>query len=227
MLWALSGIAILILVFAPQLWVRRVLLRHSKERTDIPGTGGELARHLLDSAGLDSIEVEATDSGDHYDPSARKVRLTPLVLHGRSLTAVAVAAHEVGHALQHADGYRPLTTRTHLVRAARTIEIIATIVLAVVPVMALVTHAPPLVIANLVAGFALMALPVVVHLVTLPVELDASFARALPILDRGNYLEPADLPAVRRVLQAAAMTYVAASLASLLNVMRWFRGGRI
>src|SRR5437868_10007325 len=101
-LLAIGGLAFLALLFGPQLWVRRVMAQHGADRPDLPGTGAELARHLLDEAELPSVTVEKTDIGDHYDPEARAVRLLPQHHDGRSIAAVAVAAHEVSHAVQHA-----------------------------------------------------------------------------------------------------------------------------
>src|SRR5258708_34699193 len=92
---------LVVVVFGPQWWIRRVLARHGVERLDLPGTGGELARHLLDEAGLRHVKVELTGDGDHYDPEAGAVRLLPQHHDGRSVAAVAVAAHEVSHAIQH------------------------------------------------------------------------------------------------------------------------------
>src|SRR5262245_52985130 len=87
-------ILLAVVLLGPQWWVRRVLSRHGIERHDLPGTGGELARHLLDAAGLHGVKVELTGDGDHYDPEDRAVRLLPQHHDGRSVAAVAVAAHE-------------------------------------------------------------------------------------------------------------------------------------
>ena len=87
------------LSFLPQWWVKSVIRRHSAERQDFPGTGGEFARHLLDRLKLDYVGVEQTDAGDHYDPESRTVRLLPEHFDGRSLSAVVIAAHELGHAM--------------------------------------------------------------------------------------------------------------------------------
>ena len=108
---------LLALVFGPSIWARAVLAHYSADRTDFPGTGGELARHLLDAADLAEVKVETTDRGDHYDPEARTVRLSQANHDGRSVTAVAVATHEVGHALQHRDGDPALMRRTRLVKS--------------------------------------------------------------------------------------------------------------
>src|SRR5258708_19878168 len=100
-LLAAGALLVLAVVFGPQLWIRRVLAQHGGERPDFPGTGAELARHLLDEAGLQAVAVEETDKGDHYDPEARTVRLLPQHHDGRSVAAVGVAAPEGSHPGQH------------------------------------------------------------------------------------------------------------------------------
>ncbi len=220
---ALAVAALLALVFGPQWWVRSAMRRHAAEREDFPGTGGELARHLLDLGGLQHVKVELAPQGDHYDPVDKAVRLTPPNYDGRSITAVAVAAHEVSHALQDADGNRLLHLRLKLARTAQTIEVVAAIVLATAPVLMALVRSPALLILQVAIVAVLMASRLVVHLLTLPVEFDASFRRALPILQRGGYLEEGDLPAARTVLRAAALTYVAAALVTLLDVTRLLR----
>lgn len=224
---AIASLIVLAIVFGPQFWVRRVLAQHGADRPDLPGTGGELARHLLDEAGLQTIAVEVTDAGDHYDPQARAVRLLPQHHDGRSVAAVAVAAHEVSHALQHARGERPFALRFALVKRMIWIERIASAILLLAPVVFILVKAPILLVLQLAIGILLLVIRVVVHVATLPVELDASFGKALPALEHGRYLSRADLPAARRVLRAAAYTYVAAALATLLDIARWFRMLRV
>jgi len=220
----IAGILLLLaVVFGPQMWVRHAMRRHAAERGDFPGTGGELARHLLDLADLKNVEVEIAPQGDHYDPVDKVVRLTPEHYDGRSVTAVAVAAHEVSHALQDAEGNRLLAARVKLAGTVRAIEIGAAVVLASAPVLMAVVKSPALLIMQIVVVVALMASRLVVHLLTLPVEYDASFRRALPILERGGYLDTADLPAARTVLRAAALTYVASALVTPLDVTRLLR----
>jgi Zn-dependent membrane protease YugP len=197
------------------------LCKHSKPRPDYPGTGAELARHLLDQLDLTHIKVEATELGDHYDPEAKAVRLTPDKFNGKSLTAITVAAHEVGHAIQDRAGYQPFTERTRLVRVAQGAQKLGGIVMMGIPIAAALAQTPVAGVVVLVAGIATMGIATLVHLVTLPVEWDASFRRALPILQQKNYLSPEDELGARRILTAAALTYVAASLASLLNLWRW------
>jgi len=220
---ALGGLLLLALIFGPQLWVKRVLRQHGAERSDLPGTGAELARHLLDEADLQSVAVEKTDTGDHYDPEAHAVRLLPQHHDGRSIAAVAVAAHEVSHAVQHARGEVAFMRRLELVRSLVWVERIASGILMLAPIVFIVVRSPALVALQVIAGISLLGIRVVVHLTTLPVEFDASFGKALPVLLRGRYLGAGDMPAARSVLKAAAYTYVAAALATLLDVARWFR----
>ena len=220
---ALGGLLLLALVFGPQLWVKRVLRQYGAERSDLPGTGAELARHLLDEADLQSVAVEKTDTGDHYDPEAHAVRLLPQHHDGRSIAAVAVAAHEVSHAVQHARGEVAFMRRLELVRSLVWVERIASGILMLAPIVFIVVRSPALVALQVIAGISLLGIRVVVHLTTLPVEFDASFGKALPALLRGRYLGAGDMPAARSVLKAAAYTYVAAALATLLDVARWFR----
>ncbi len=215
--------AILGLVFGPQFWVRYAIRRHSTERPDFPGTGGELARHLLDEMKLTDVGVETTPAGDHYDPQSRTVRLTEQNHNGRSIAAVAIAAHEVGHAMQDATGYRPLKTRTRLARLGNVIDKVGGVVMLGAPLIALLTRSPAAFMFELAAGLAILGSTVIIHLITLPVEFDASFNRALKVLEMGRYLDERDMPAARRILWAAAFTYVAGALISLLNVARWLR----
>jgi uncharacterized protein len=218
------GFAVLLMVaFAPQVWIRRVLAKHGIDRPDLPGTGAELARHLLDEAGLRAVKVELTGDGDHYDPLACAVRLTPPHHDGRSIAAAAVAAHEVSHALQHARGERPFALRFALVRRVIWVDRVASAILLLAPVVFIVLKSPILLVLQVIAGLLLLLIRVLVHVVTLPVELDASFGKALPVLEQGRYLAASDLPAARSVLRAAAWTYVAAALVTLLDIGRWFR----
>ena len=210
------------LVFGPGLWVQRVLQRYSAPADRYSGTGAQLARHLLDKNGLSNIAVEKTQQGDHYDPENKAVRLSDDKFDGRSLTAITVAAHEVGHAIQDHEGYAPLRIRSRLVRASRNVERLGAGLLLVSPFIGALTRAPGLGILMFVGGLLTLGTSTLIHLATLPTEFDASFGRALPMLDRHRILKSVDRPHARRLLRAAALTYVAASLMSLLNIARWW-----
>src|SRR5688500_5487963 len=185
---ALGSFLLFAAVFGPQWWVRHVLAKHASDRPDLPGTGAELARHLLDEAGLQQVKVEQTDIGDHYDPDALTVRLTASHHDGRSIAAVAVAAHEVSHAVQHARGEPAFARRLSLVRQLGWVEKLASAVLLLAPLLFVVMKSPALFALQILAGVLLLGIRVVVHAVTLPVEFDASFGKALPVLLRGRYL---------------------------------------
>ena len=215
-------LCLLALVFGPGLWVRRVLEKYSHPADRYAGTGAQLARHLLNKHGLEAVAVESTKTGDHYDPEAKAVRLTEDKYHGRSLTAITVAAHEVGHAVQDHEGYAPLRLRSQLVKATRNLERLGAGVLMVSPFIGAFTRAPGLGLLMFATGLMTLGTSTLVHLATLPTEFDASFTRALPMLDRYRILKTPDRPHARRLLRAAAFTYVAASLMSLLNIARWW-----
>ena len=223
MIWIIITVLILACLFLPGVWVKHVLTKYSRpeDRYKSSGTGAELARHLLDRLNMSDVGVEPTEIGDHYDPEARMVRLTPDKFHGCSLTAVTVAAHEVGHAIQDADGEKLFATRQYLTKLAMSGQKVGSALLLAAPIVFMLTRIPHAGLLMGLIGFATMGLASVVHLVTLPVEIDASFNKALPILESGEYLYEDDLPHARRILRAAALTYVAGSLASLLNLGRW------
>jgi uncharacterized protein len=215
---------IILVTYGPGWWVRRTMEKYRMPAERYEGTGAELARHLLNQSGLHEVSVEVADTqGDHYDPAARAVRLSEGNYHGRSLTAVTVAAHEVGHALQHAEGYAPLRLRGELVRWASSGQRLGAFLMLAIPVITIITRHPAPGAMFLLAGLLSMGLAAIVHLVTLPTELDASFGRAMPILRGGGYLYDTDYPHAKRILKAAAYTYVAQSLMSLLNIWAWLR----
>lgn len=214
---------LLLLLLGPKLWVQWVLARYNREtEANFPGNGGELARHLLDRFSLKNVDIEATDLGDHYDPQSKTVRLTQDKLTGRTLTAITTAAHEVGHALQDAADEPLFRMRTRLVTFAVVAQKVGSFLLFAAPVMTIATRAPSTGMVSALAAFLVLGSNVVVQAVTLPVELDASFKKALPLLNSG-YLTEQQQAAARRILRAASLTYLAASLAGLLNFWQWLR----
>lgn len=220
--YIIIGLILVGIVFLPGIWVNRVLERYSTPADRYSGTGADLARHLLDIHDLQTITVEETKDGDHYDPSAKSVRLTTDKFSGRSLTAITVAAHEVGHALQDHEGYKPLKYRTNLIRLTQKFEKLGAAILMISPFVGAITRVPGLSILMFAGGLMTLGTSTVVHLITLPTEFDASFNRALPLLDKQKILLKQDRKHARKLLKAAAFTYVSASLMSLLNIARWF-----
>jgi len=218
---AILVLLLVLLIVGPSYWVRQVMQRyHTEPQSNFPGTGGEFARHLLDRFGLSEVKVETTEQGDHYDPVGKCVRLSADKHSGRTLTAITVAAHEVGHALQDAAGEPMFRWRTRLALLAQAAQQAGSFLLFLAPVLAVLTKAPLVALIPLAGAVLMMGSGVAVQLLTLPVELDASFRKALPLLRQG-YLSPDQQGPARQILRAAAFTYVAASLASLLNFWRW------
>ncbi|WP_100637015.1 zinc metallopeptidase [Marinomonas sp. ef1] len=224
MLW-IVGIAIaLLLLVGPNLWVKFTLKRYATDRKDLPGTGGELATHLVKRFELTDVKVEQTQEGhDHFDFGQHAVRLSPSVLNGRSLTAVAVAAHEVGHAIAHEKKQKISHLSSRYLPFAHGARKITAGLLVGWPLISVLLHLPYAVALHaLVVGMSGL-LAVLVQVAILPEEWDASFNKALPILKEGNYIPQEDLPKVKRILTACAMTYVAAALIKVLFVWRWFK----
>ena len=211
------------LLLGPQYWVKWVLNRYNRKPEDnFTGTGGELVRHLLDRYGLDSVKAETTSDGDHYDPQARVVRLSEEHFNGKTLTAITIAAHEVGHAIQHAGAEPLFLWRARLATVAVAAQKLGSLLLFLVPLISIITRAPAMGALTLLAAFLVMGMGLLVHLLTLPVEVDASFNKALPLLEEG-YLLPEQVAPARRILRAAALTYVSSALAGLLNFWRWMQ----
>jgi uncharacterized protein len=222
MLTVLVILLLIIIVFFPQFWVKRVIKQYSQNIEELPGTGGELAKHLVSRFELEDVSVEQTENGnDHYDPMSKTIRLSESNHEGKSFSAITIAAHEFGHALQHHMNYKPLLLRTRFATAAAIAEKIASIILISLPFTLVLVKVPIVGLIMLLAGLTIMCLPIILHLFTLPVEFDASFNRALPILSEGNYIPESAMPIAKKILTAAALTYVSASLSSLLNFYRW------
>jgi Zn-dependent membrane protease YugP len=209
------------LIYLPHFWLKKTFRKYSQDKERFPGNGSQLAKHLLEKLEIREVKVESTDQGDHYDPIDKCVRLSPDNYNDKSLTAIVVAAHEVGHAIQHQANYKPFRWRTYLATGAVLAEKAGILFIMAMPFLTLLSRSPMVAILTTISAVLVMSLSVILHLVTLPVELDASFNRALPILKAGKYIEEKDYPAARKILKAAAFTYVSASLLSLLNFSRW------
>ena len=199
-----------------QIGVNSTFQKYSKVANSKGLTGAEVARQMLDYAGIRDVRVESIAGSltDHYDPVHRVLRLSSTVYGSPSVAALGVAAHETGHAIQHAENYSFLWIRSAMVRFTNIGS----------------NWSIPLVIIGLainnswsyyliVAGVALFLLVVLFSLVTLPVEFDAS-RRALNMLEDRNYLYGSELSGARKVLKAAAMTYVAAAATAIVNLLR-------
>ena len=196
--------------------------KYSQVRTYRGLTGAQVARQILDQNGLGDVRVEETQGvlSDHYDPRSRILRLSPDVARMQSVAAVGVAAHEAGHALQHAQGYAPLQLRSALVPPVQFGSQLAPFIIMAGILLAAFAGLSGL--GELIAwfGVGLYGLVALFSLVTLPVELDAS-ARAKRILYQSNIVDKQELNGVSSVLNAAAWTYIVAAIAAILQLLYW------
>ena len=218
---AVGALIVFAVIFGPYLWVKLVMSKYSSEKPEMRGTGGELANHLIERFSLKDVEVEITELGDHYDPIEKKVRLLREHYESKSLTAVAIAAHEVGHAIQDHQGDKRLATRTKMVPIVNLLARWSVVIISLSPVIGIITRHPIPFSLLLFIGLSGFIARMMIHAVTLPIEFDASFSKALPILREGDYVSQSNEKAVSHVLRAAALTYVSAALADTLNLSRW------
>ena len=221
MIFVAGVLIVLAIIFGPSLWVKLVMWRYSTNKPAMPGTGGELAKHLIKRFSLKDVEVEVTELGDHYDPIEKKVRLLREHYECKSLTAIAIAAHEVGHAIQDQQGDKRLAARTKMVPIVDKVARWSVAIIYLSPMIGIITRHPMPFSLLLLLGLSGFIARMMVHAVTLPIEFDASFSKALPILREGNYVSQSDEKAASHILKAAALTYVAAALADILNLGRW------
>ena len=188
----------------------------------MPGTGGELAEHLIERFELGDVKVKEGGARDnYYHPGEQKIALSPKNFSGKSLTAVAVAAHEVGHAIQFAREEPLSKLRDKYIPIASTLGRVGVSMLIALPIVTFIFKSPAAIFAFVGMSLIFQLAGAAMYLIVLPEELDASFNKALPILEEGDYLPAHMLPAARKVLRAAAFTYFAAALANVMNIGRW------
>jgi uncharacterized protein len=212
----------LILGFVVQLIVKGQFNKYAQVRTMRGMTGAQVAREILDSNGLYDVTVQETNGflSDHYDPRSRTLNLSPDVARVPSVSAAGVAAHEAGHALQHANGYFPLQIRSTLVPAVQFGTWLGPLIIISGLGLEYLFRNSSLGLTVAWLGVGLYALVAFFAVVTLPVELDAS-SRAKKLLYQYNIVDRQELAGVNSVLNAAAWTYVVAAIAAILQLLRW------
>jgi Zn-dependent membrane protease YugP len=212
------------LVFLPQLWVKNTVARFSEVPTARRQRGVDVARSILNENGLSGVGLEMVEGqlSDHYDPASRTVRLSPEVYQGSSVASVAIAAHECGHAVQHAKGYFPVVLRSSMAPMVGLGSSIGPWLIMIALGLGATSHLGNASFALTMAwvGVILYGLAVAFHLVTLPVEIDASH-RALKILNTHAYLDSQEMTGARKVLTAAAFTYIATAMYALMELLYW------
>lgn len=205
--------AVILTIYA-QSKVQSSFAKYLRVSTKRGSTGVQVARHLLDQHGLQDIPIELSHGklSDHYDPTKRILRLSQEVYGGDSIASVSVAAHEVGHAIQHANGYIPLSLRNKVFPIARIGSSLAW------PFMIIGLLIPGLGrLMNI--GILLFGAAVIFQIITLPVELNAS-SRALKLLDANGFVVENESKGAKKVLQAAALTYIAAMASGIAQLLR-------
>lgn len=204
--------ALLIAMWA-QFKVQSTFNKYSKMRASRGYTAAEIARKLLDENELYNVSVERVSGNltDHYDPKANVIRLSDSVYNSTSVAAIGVAAHETGHAIQYARKYAPIKLRSAIIPLSQ----IGSRLSIPLIILGLIFSFRPLVI----GGIVLFALVALFQLITLPVEFNAS-RRALAFLENGDYLYGEELKGAKKTLTAAAMTYVAALVVALVQLLR-------
>jgi hypothetical protein len=210
--WMLVGPAMLLAIYA-QFKVKGAFNKYKKQANSTGFTGAQAAAEMLTRQGVGDCRIEMTKGllSDHYDPTAKTLRLSPDVYNGRSVAAVGIACHEAGHALQHANGYSMLGLRSMLVPITNISSKAALPLLFIGMILGMFGLAK--------IGVILFGVTVVFQLVTLPVEFNAS-SRAKAALVQNNIITlPEEINGVNSVLNAAAMTYVAATIAALAQLL--------
>lgn len=221
-LWFLLVAPAMVLAMWAQFRVRSAFERGNQVNTQSGLSGAEVAREILDAHGLSAVAVERSPGGmlsDHYDPRAKVLRLSDEVYEGRTAAAIGVAAHEAGHALQQAHAYAPLALRNGLVPLAMTGSWLSTILIFGGFFLMTLSHGRSEFAQMLViAGIAAFGVTVLFQIVNLPVEFDAS-KRAKETLDQLGFVTPQEGVVVASVLNAAAMTYVAATIVAISQLI--------
>ena len=202
-----------ILALWAQVKVKSTFAKYEKVLAGRGLSGAEVAQRLLGDAGLGNVQIEEVQGklSDHYDPRTRILRLSPPISRGRSVAALGVAAHEVGHAIQHQNAYSPFQVRQAIVPAANFGSTLAFPLFFI----GILFSAPKL----MDIGIVFFSAAVVFQLVTLPVEFNAS-SRALVLLESRGYLAGEEVGQAKKVLSAAALTYVAATAMAVLELVR-------
>ena len=213
MIYLLSFLFIFVL---PKIWLNRALKRNDEILESMPFTGLEFGELLLKENSLDGVKITHTDMGDHYDLENQEVRVLEERLNKKSITAISIVTHEIGHAIQHKEKYTPLEQRTKLVKNTSWISKLGRGVLYSGLPIILATGSSGLIKICLFIVFLSVIISALVHLITLDVEMDASFNRALPILR--EKIPEEYLIGCRSLLKAAAFTYVIGSLTSFLSL---------
>ena len=214
------AIFFILIVLAPSLWLKYTFKKNDHILTEMPFNPKELGDQILDELQINGVAFETTKTFDHYDPEKKSVRLIGDRFERKSLTAISIICHEIGHAIQDHENYKPLRQRTDIIKKTSWLSRLSnTLMLFAVPAV-LATGAYSLLKICVIIILISTLIGLFTHLITLEVELDASFNRAMPILKENVPSEYIDQ--CKKVLNAAALTYVANSIIRVLSLRNFF-----
>ncbi len=204
-------------MFIPSLWVNYILKKYNKILPDMPFTGKELGNKILEEQKLNNVSINPIRQLDHYNPIDKKIHISDDKLNKKSITSIAVVAHEIGHAIQDKENYKPLKLRQSLIERTIVFQRIGSFLLIIgLPSIFAFTKSPFITFVAALVIMGCLTTNVLIHLITLPVEFDASFKRALPILTK--YVPKENMYQCKSVLRAAALTYLAQSIVSIFRL---------
>ena len=206
-----------IILFLPNIWVNYVLKNNNRVLSDMPFTGNQLGKKILEEEKIYNVSIEPIKQLDHYNPIKKKIHIGEDKLNKKSITSIAVVAHEIGHAIQDKENYKPLIMRQKLIEKTMIFQRLGSFLLIIgLPSIFAFTKSPLITFIAAIIIMGCLSTNVLIHLITLPVEFDASFKRALPILEK--YVPKENMKQCRSVLRAAALTYLSQSIVSVFRL---------
>ena len=209
------------LIYLPDLWIKYNFKKNNKIFQDMPFSGKELGEKILEENNIKEIPINSIKDlpigSCHYDPEKKEINISESIYNRKSITSLAVIVHEIGHAIQDKENSKLLNLRISLIKKTNLLQKIGSLVLIIgVPSIFALTKSPFIVLLITLIIIASFSTNLLIHLITLPTEIDASFRKALPILNK--YVPKENIKQCRSVLTAAALTYLAVSIRSIINL---------
>ena len=206
-----------LILFLPNLWVNYILKKNNEILPDMPFTGKELGNKILKELNINNVTIHSIKQLDHYNPIEKKVHISENKIDKKSITSISVVVHEIGHAIQDKENYKPLILRQKLIEKTMIFQRLGSFLLIIgLPSIFAFTKSPLITFIAAILIMGCLSTNVLIHLITLPVEFDASFKRALPILKK--YVPNENMKQCKSVLRAAAFTYLAQSIISIFRL---------
>ena len=206
-----------LILFLPSFWVNHILKKNNKILPDMPFTGKELGNKILKELNITNVTIHSIKQLDHYNPIEKKVHISENKIDKKSITSISVVVHEIGHAIQDKENYKPLILRQKLIEKTMIFQRLGSFLLIIgLPSIFAFTKSPLITFIAAILIMGCLSTNVLIHLITLPVEFDASFKRALPILKK--YVPNENMKQCKSVLRAAAFTYLAQSIISIFRL---------